>query len=137
VPGAAPDTAAEEDDVRVPWRIPVTGTLVIATMLAGCGGGGGGGGADAEDESLPDKAVASSEDEEGTTYPLRAGRYRLSYRATGCEDVALSVVGADGTVAYEGEPRSFTIPIRDLPAGEYTIAVTSDCDEWSIDMTGF
>jgi hypothetical protein len=47
------------------------------------------------------------------------------------------VVGADGTVAYEGEPRSFTIPIRDLPAGEYTIAVTSDCDEWSIDMTGF
>ena len=116
-------------------RVSVTATLALATILAACGGGGGG--AAAEDESLPEKAVASSDDEEGTTYPLRAGRYRLSYQAPDCEDVAISVVGADGTVGYEGTPRSFTIPIRDLPAGEYTIAITSDCDEWSIDMTGF
>ena len=123
--------------MRVPRRVPLTAALAITMVLAACGGGGGGGGADAEDESLPDKAVASSDDEEGTTYPLRAGRYRLSYAAQDCEDVAISVVAADGTVAYEGTPRSFTIPIRDLPSGEYTIAVTSDCDDWSIDMTGF
>jgi hypothetical protein len=122
-------------DVKVPWRIPLTGTLAIALLLAGCGGGGGGG---AEvDESIPDSAEASSEDEEGTVYPLRAGRYNLRYSAPGCEDVAVSVVAADGTVAYEGTPRSFTVPIRDLPTGEYTIAVTSECDEWSIEMTAF
>ena len=121
--------------MTVSRRVSVTATLAVATLLAACGGGGGG--AAAEDESLPEKAVASSEDEEGTTYPLRQGRYRLSYQAPDCEDVAISVVGADGTVGYEGTPRSFTIPIRDLPAGEYTIAITSDCDEWSIDMTGF
>jgi hypothetical protein len=123
--------------VTVSRRVSLTATLALATVLAACGGGGGGGGADADDESLPDKAVASSEDEEGTTYPLREGRYRLSYQAPDCEDVAISVVSTDGNVAYEGTPRSFTIPIRELAAGEYTIAITSDCDEWSIDMTGF
>lgn len=124
--------------MRVPWRIPLTGTLAIALTLAGCGGGGGGGGGgDDADDSLPDSASASSEDEEGTPYPLRAGRYRLSYRAPDCEDVALAVTGIDGTVAYEGSPRTFTIPISNLPAGEYTIAVTSDCDDWTIDLKAF
>ena len=123
--------------MRVPWRIPLIGTLAIALMLAGCGGGGGGGGGEAADESIPNRAEASSDDEEGTTYPLREGRYRLSYRASDCEDVAIAVTGADGTVAYEGTPRTFTIPISNLPSGEYTIAVTSDCDDWTIDMVAF
>lgn len=123
--------------MKVPRQIPLTGALAIAMMLAGCGGGGGGGGGDAADDSLPDSAAASSDDEEGTTYPLRGGRYRLSYRAADCEDVAIAVTGADGAVAYEGTPRTFTIPISDLASGEYTIAVTSDCDDWTIDMKAF
>ena len=121
--------------MRVPWRIPLMGTLAIALMLAGCGGGGGGGGAEV-DESIPDVAHASSEDEEGTVYPLREGRYRLSYRAEGCEDVNIAVTGADGVAVYDAAPRAFTVPVR-LETGEYTIAVTSDCDDWTIDLALF
>ena len=118
------------------WRTPLMAVLVMALALAGCGGGGAGGGEDANSD-LPDRAKASSEDEEGTTYPLQAGRYRLSYRAPGCEDLVIQITGADGTVVYEQEPRGYTSFVNDVPEGEYTIAVTSDCDEWTVDLIKF
>ena len=114
------------------------GTLIVAMLLAACGGGGGGGGGGGDAESdLPDAAEASSEDAEGTTYPLREGRYRLSYRAPGCEDVFITITGADGTAIYEQEPRGYTSFVNEVPEGEYTIAVTSDCDEWTINLNEF
>jgi len=121
--------------VNTPWRIPVLAMLVMALALAACGGGGGGG--DDVDSDLPERAEASSEDAEGTTYPLRAGRYRLSYRAPGCEDVEISVTSADGSFTYEQQPRGFTSFINDMVDGEYTIRVTSDCDEWTVTLIRF
>ena len=117
-------------------RIRLVGALTIALALAACGGGGGGGGGGGDGgDDLPDRASASSEDEEGTLYALREGRYRLSYRAPGCDDIQITITGTDGEVVYDQSPRTFTTFISNLPAGEYTIAVTSDCDEWSVDLT--
>ena len=111
--------------------------VVLAVTLAGCGGaGGGGGGGDAESD-LPDSARASSEDEEGTLYPLRAGRYRLSYRAPGCQDVVVSITEASGAFTYEQQQRVTTSFVNDVVDGEYTIAITSDCDEWSVALDEF
>jgi ABC-type glycerol-3-phosphate transport system substrate-binding protein len=121
--------------VNSPWRIPILAMLVMALMLAACGGGGGGGN-DAESD-LPDSAEASSEDADGTVYPLREGRYRLSYRAPGCEDVVVSVTSADGAFTYEQTPRGYTSFINDMIDGEYTVQVTSDCDEWTINLNEF
>lgn len=120
-------------------RTTVLAILAMALVLAACGGaggGGGGGGDDAESE-LPDAAEASSEDPEGTTYPLRAGRYRLSYRAPGCEDVVISIQSADGSFTYEQQQRVPTSFVNDVVDGEYTIAVTSDCDEWTVNLNEF
>ncbi len=118
-----------------PRRTTLLAMLVMALLLAACGGGGGGGGD--EESDLPDTAEASSEDAEGTTYPLRQGRYRMSYRAPGCEDVVVSVKSVDGAFVYEQQPRTFSTFINDMVDGEYTIAVTSDCDEWTINLDEF
>ena len=117
------------------WRIPILAMLVMSLLLAACGGAGGGG--DEAESNLPDSAKASSEDAEGTTYPLRGGRYRLSYRAPGCEDVEISVKSADGAFTYEQVPRGFTSFINDMIDGEYTVQVVSDCDEWTINLNEF
>lgn len=123
--------------MNISRRVPLMTALAMALVLAACGGGGGGGAAADDAEELPDRAVASSEDPEGTTYPLREGRYRLSYRAPGCEDVIVSIQSVDGSFTYEQEPRGFTSFINDVLPGEYTIAVTSDCDEWTINLNEF
>ena len=115
-------------------RFPIV-ALLMASALAACGGGGGGG--DEVESDLPDRAEASSEDAEGTTYPLRAGRYRLSYRAPGCDDVVIAVTSADGAFTYEQAPRGYTSFINDMVDGEYTVQVTSDCDEWTINLNEF
>lgn len=123
--------------MNISRRVPLMTVLAMALVLAACGGGGGGGGAADDAEELPDRAVASSEDPEGTTYPLREGRYRLSYRAPGCEDVVVSIQSVDGSFTYEQEPRGFTSFINDVLPGEYTIAVTSECGEWTINLNEF
>ncbi len=121
-----------------PRRTSILAMLVVALLLAACGGaGGGGGGGGGGGSDLPEVAAASSEDPEGTTYPLRAGRYRLSYRAPGCEDVVISIATVDGSFTYEESPRAFTSFVNDMVDGEYTIAVTSDCDEWTINLNEF
>ena len=121
--------------MNTPRRFPAIALLAMASMLAACGGGGGGG--DDVESTLPDRAEASSEDAEGTTYPLQEGRYRLSYRAPGCDDVQISVNSADGAFTYEQSPRGYTSFINDMVDGEYTIAVTSDCDEWTVTLIKF
>jgi hypothetical protein len=121
--------------VRVPGRIGLVATLAAALSLAACGGGGGGGGGgDDGGEDLPESASASSEDEEGTLYPLSEGRYRLSYNAPDCEEVRITVTSAEGEVIYDQAPRTFTTFISNLPAGEYAIAMP-ECDEWTVDLT--
>ena len=119
--------------MRVPGRIRFVGALAIGLSLAACGGGGGAAGGGGGGEDLPDNASASSEDEEGTLYPLSEGRYRLSYDAPDCEEVRITVTSADGEVIYDQAPRTFTTFISALPAGEYAIAMP-ECDEWSVDL---
>ena len=122
--------------MNTPRRTTLLTVLAMALLLAACGGGGGGGGGGGESD-LPAAAAASSEDEEGTTYMLRAGRYRLSYRAPGCEDVVIAIQTVDGAFTYEQQQRVATSFVNDLLDGEYTIAVTSDCDEWTINLNEF
>lgn len=123
-----------------PRRVPLVAMLTSMLILSACGGagggGGGGGGGDPESD-LPTAAKATSEDAEGTTYPLRAGRYRLSYRAPGCDDVVISIATVDGAFTYEESPRAFTSFVNDMIDGEYEVAVTSDCDEWTINLNEF
>lgn len=123
--------------MNIPRRMPLLAVIVMAMLLAACGGGGGGGGGGDGGSELPDAASASSEDPEGTTYPLRAGRYRLSYRAATCEDVVISIQTVDGSFTYEEPQRAFTSFVNDMVDGDYIIAVTSDCDEWTIDLNEF
>lgn len=123
--------------MNTPWRFPILAMLVMALSLALAACGGGGGGGDDVESDLPERAEATSEDAEGTTYPLQAGRYRLSYRAPGCEDVEISVTSADGAFTYEQQPRGFTSFINDMVDGEYTIGVISDCDEWTVTLIKF
>ena len=121
-----------------PRRTTSIAMLIVMLLLAACGGGGGGGGgAGGEGSDLPDAAEASSADAEGTTYDLQEGRYRLSYQAPGCADVVIAITGADGSAIYDQKPRGFTSFVNDVPAGTYTIAVTSDCDEWTINLNKF
>ena len=116
-------------------RTPLLAIAVLVVVLAGCGGPRGGGGGD--ESTLPDTAKATSEDPEGTTYELRAGRYRLSFRSPGCEDVVISITSDDGAFTYEQQQRVTTSFVNDLVDGTYTIAVTSDCDEWTINLNEF
>ncbi|HET8776923.1 MAG TPA: hypothetical protein VFN76_04600 [Candidatus Limnocylindria bacterium] len=121
-----------------PRRTTSIAMLIVVLLLAACGGGGGGGGgAGGGGSDLPDAAKATSEDPEGTTYDLQEGRYRLSYQAPGCESVVIAITGADGTPIYDQKPRGFTSFVNDVPAGTYSIAVTSDCDEWTINLNKF
>lgn len=126
-----------------PRRTPVLALLVAAllvlTACGGSGGGGGGGGAGGDDggSDLPSRADVSSDDAEGTTYALQEGRYRLSYRAPDCEDVTIAIQSVDGAFTYEESPRAFTSFVNDMIAGEYTIDVTSDCDEWTVTLVKF
>jgi len=116
-------------------RTPLLAIAMLVVILTACGGRPGGGGG--EESDLPDTAKASSEDPEGTTYDLRAGRYRLSYRAPGCEDVVISITSDDGAFTYEQQQRVTTSFVNDVIDGTYTIAVTSDCDEWSVNLNEF
>jgi hypothetical protein len=123
--------------VSDPRRTTSIAMLIVMLLLAACGGGGGGGAGAGAESDLPDAAKATSEDAEGTTYDLQEGRYRLSYQAPGCTDVVVAITGADGTAIYDQTPRGYTSFVNDVPSGTCTIAVTSDCDEWTINLNKF
>lgn len=123
--------------MNTPWRIPVLAMLVMALALAACGGSGGGGGGDGGDSSLPDLAEATSEDAEGTVFPLQAGRYRLTWTAPDCDEVVVSIATTDGSFTYDQAQRVRSSFVRDMPDGEYTVAVTSGCEEWTITLDKF
>jgi len=86
---------------------------------------------------FPTSAEASSEDAEGTVFPLQEGRYRLSYDAPECPGLVINIADTAGNEVYNQTPRGFSTFISNLPAGEYTITVTSDCDTWSVDLDKF
>lgn len=123
--------------MKTAWRYTLMAMLVMATVLSACGSSDGGGGGGGGEEEFPDAAEATSADAEGTTFPLREGRYRLSYRAPGCDEVVITITGSDGTAVYDQRPRGYSSFINDVPADTYTIAVTSDCDEWTINLNEF
>jgi hypothetical protein len=118
-------------------RFGLAGLLAMTMTLAACGGGGGGGGGGDGEDEFPGAAEATSEDAEGATFMLREGRYRLSYRAPGCEDVVIRIATLDGAFEYEQQQRVPTSFVNDMIAGEYEIAVVSDCDEWRINLNEF
>ena len=49
----------------------------------------------------------------------------------------ISITSADGAFVYEQEQRVPTSFVNDMVDGEYTIAVTSDCDEWTVNLNEF
>ena len=51
--------------------------------------------------------------------------------------MVITITGADGTAIYDQRPRGYSSFVNDVPAGTYSIAVTSDCDEWTIDLNKF
>ena len=116
--------------------VPVV-LAVLLVILTACGGRGGGGGGGNEESSLPDKAEASSEDPEGTTFELQQGRYRVSVQAPGCSRPVVNVSTVDGSFTYEMPIATYNAFINGMVDGEYTIAITSDCDEWSITLEKF
>jgi hypothetical protein len=113
--------------------------IVVATIaLAACGqsnvgGDGGGGGAD-----LPTTATASSEDAEGTTYPLAPGRYRLEWSVEGCAFPTIVITDASGSFRWEQSPRLRIIFVDDVPGGDMTIQQTNaECTSWEINLLEF
>src|SRR6188472_1152260 len=89
-----PRAAGQEAVVLTRRTVPVVLALVLLVLTAcGRGGGGGGGG---EASSLPDHAEAASTDEEGTTYSLQAGRYRVSVQAPDCVRPGVQVNSVGG-----------------------------------------
>ena len=79
----------------------------------------------------------TSDDDPATTHELQEGRYRVSIKAAGCVHPVVTVTDVGGTVAYEQAIPTYNAFINDLPEGEYTIAVTSDCDEWEVTLDKF
>jgi hypothetical protein len=132
-----PREPARRRAVTIPRRTPFALLLVVLVVLAACGrtnqgGGGGGGGSD-----LPTTATATSEDPEGTTHELAAGRYRVSITAPGCVRPTVSVKTVDGAFSYEQPISTFNAFINNMIDGEYEIAITSDCDEWTLQLDEF
>lgn len=123
--------------MKIPWRATLVGALTLMVTLSACGSSGGGGGGGGGGDEFPESAKATSDDPEGTVFPLQEGRYRLSYRAPGCTDIVIQITGADGAVVYDQHPRAFTSFVNDVPAGEYTVAVTTDCETWTINLDKF
>jgi hypothetical protein len=80
-------------------------------------------------------ATHANTDDPGATYPLTAGRYRMQWNTTGCEQVDILVSQVDGEFTYPKPSRSSfaTATINDLPEGSYTIEqLDPDCTEWTI-----
>ncbi len=126
--------------MNIRWRMPLVAAAVIALAVTACGGGGqqgGGGNGGGGAEELPASARASSDDADGTTFPLRAGRYRLQVTAPDCERPTVAINSTDGAFSYEKQPSGYSTFINDMPAGEYTVTITSDCADWSIALDEF
>jgi len=130
-----PRAAGQEAVVLTRRTFPVVLALVLLVLTA-CGrsGGGGGGG---EESSLPDKAEAASTDEEGTTYSLQGGRYRVSVQAPDCVRPVVQVNSVDGAFTYEMPVATYNAFINNMIDGDYTITITSDCEEWSVTLDKF
>jgi hypothetical protein len=113
----------------------VLAVLLVALTACGSRGGGGGGGGDESD--LPTHAVATSDDPEGTTFELQGGRYRVSVEAPDCDRPVVQVNSVDGAFTYEMPIATFNAFINNMIEAEYTITITSDCDEWSVTLDKF
>ncbi|HEX5039595.1 MAG TPA: hypothetical protein VFW95_05625 [Candidatus Limnocylindria bacterium] len=114
----------------------VLAVLLLALTACGSRGGGGGGGGGAESD-LPRHAEASSDDAEGTTFELQEGRYRVSVTAPGCSRPVVQVNSVDGAFTYEMPIATYNAFINGMIEGEYTITITSDCDEWTVVLDKF
>jgi hypothetical protein len=131
-----PRAPGQETVVLTRRTFPAVLALVLLVLTA-CGRGGGGGGGGGEESSLPDKAEATSEDPEGTTFELQEGRYRVSVTAPDCVRPVVQVNSVDGAFTYEQPIATYNAFINGMIEGEYTITITSDCDEWSVTLDKF
>jgi hypothetical protein len=112
-------------------------TVIALVVLAGCGGGAVGGDGDGGSD-LPTSATASSEDEEGTVYPLAPGRYRLEWTVDGCPFPSILITDAGGAVVFEQMPRVRIIFVPDVPGGDTTITQTNpECTDWEFRLLKF
>jgi len=115
---------------------PVVLALLLLVLTA-CGRSGGGGGGGGEESSFPTHAEATSDDAADTTFELQGGRYRVSIQAPDCVRPVVQVNSVDGAFTYEMPISTYNAFINDMIEGEYTITITSDCDEWSVTLDKF
>ena len=116
--------------------VPVVLALVLLVLTA-CGQSSGGGGGGGEESSLPDHAEATSDDAAETTFELQQGRYRVSVTAPECVRPVVQVNSVDGAFTYEMPVATYNAFINNMIDGEYTITITSDCDEWTVTLDKF
>jgi hypothetical protein len=57
--------------------------------------------------------------------------------APDCERPTVAINSTDGAFSYEKQPSGSSTFINDMPAGEYTVTITSDCADWSIALDEF
>jgi len=131
-----PRATGQEAVVLTRRTFPVVLALVLLVLTA-CGRSNGGGGGGDGASSLPDHAEAASTDEEGTTYSLQQGRYRVSVQAPDCVRPVVQVNSVDGAFTYEMPIATYNAFINNMIDGDYTITITSDCEEWSITLDKF
>jgi hypothetical protein len=111
--------------------------LVVA--IAGCGGSatpGGGGGAGAGDPAASVvKTVTVTSDDERTAHTLQAGRYRASWKATGCTPHIVITSAADESVIYDNPAPKLALFVSDIPDTPIYIEQTEDsCSDWQIKL---
>ena len=94
--------------------------------------------ADGETAGEPEyakKAAISSEDDPATTFDMVAGRYRMQWQTTECEQVDILVTQTDGDFSYPHPSKSSfaSATINDMPQGTYTIEqLDPACEEWNV-----
>jgi hypothetical protein len=133
---STPEPAEQSTPAAATSEAPGAGTAAAATAVASAAT------ATAVASTAPASATAfartathASTDDPAATYPLTAGRYRMQWNTTDCEQVDILVSQVDGEFTYPKPSRSSfaTATINDLPEGSYTIEqLDPDCTEWTI-----
>ena len=81
------------------------------------------------------KVALDSTTDPAAIYGLTAGRYRMQWSSTDCEQVDFLVSQVDGDFSYPKPSRSSfaSATINDLPEGSYTVEqLDPDCADWSV-----
>lgn len=119
-------------------RTRISGLVVLAMLIAACGGGDdpGADGPEASARPPQDQILVSSADA-ATPFELQAGRYKFGWDASECAKVSFTLTGAAQGFTYEKTTlqKKFSSIVSDVPADTYTIAQSeAACTTWSVQI---